>query len=163
MDGYAELCAKSDEPDFDPETGEIIDQEPELILKPIYDVKMDGPDLRVQEGFRRFMEYEGKPKFLPPGAIDATTLEQAAKENVGYAFNEGYLKPLQNPATPASVKKSITDALLERAHGKVGQNVTVEHTGHVGVITISNEDIARLIAAANERATESAKALALPQ
>lgn len=139
---------------------------PELppVISPIYDVKLDGPDERVREGFKNFLEYESKPRYMNP--LQESTredLQKAARENVGYAFNEGYLKPLSNPATPPAVKKQITDALLERAHGKVENDVNVKLSGAVGVVTISTEDIARLIAAANERAANGSEAVVISE
>lgn len=134
------------------------------VIVPIYDVKMDGPDTRIREGYKNFLEYQAEPKWM--NHLNASTvedLEQAARDNVGYAFNEGYLKPLSNPTTPPAVKKQITDALLERAHGKVGTDVNVKLSGAVGVVTIGSEDIARLIEFANARAAGGDEAVVISE
>lgn len=133
-------------------------------ISPMHDVKLNGPDTRVSEGFKAFLEYQSKPKhMLEVGESDKETLEKAARENVAYAFNEGYLKPLSEPNTSAAIKKQITDAILERAHGKATENVNVKHTGAIGVVTISSEDIARIITAANERAAACIEAVVIPE
>lgn len=133
-------------------------------ISPIYDVKMDGPDLRISEGYKNFLEYQGTAKhMLTVGEATKEDLQKAARDNVAFAFNEGYLKPLSNPTTPPAVKKQITDALLERAHGKVDSDVNVKLSGAIGVVTIGSEDIARLIAAANERAANGDKAVVISE
>lgn len=134
-------------------------------IKPIYDVKMNGPDQRVKDGYKTFIARQvasqGDP--LSAGEITHEELKQAAQNNMGYAFNKGYLEPLADPTTPAAVKKSIADAMADRAYGKAAENVNHKLSGSIGVVTISGEDIARLIDFANKRAAAGDEALVVSE
>lgn len=98
-------------------------------LTPLDDIKMNGPDERPAKLYQEFLSQSRNAVAFAGDKMEADDLVSLIKQDMPLAYTKGYIEPLLDSRTPASVKKAIADSMGDRAYGK--EPATVVNVGVV--------------------------------